>query len=219
MSTQMNKDIGCPECSAAVRTEMWPGVCAQEHPELRDRLLDDSFFDWTCPSCGYAAQFQYPCLYHDRERRFMIYLVPGGSGKEFRPVDVSDTFPQLAGVKKRVVSSPAGLKEKILIFEAGLNDYAVELVKLALADVLEQKDGKKSVNGYFCSADEENNRISFAFFSEGESEPAVRRTSMDAYRKSLEIAEKLRGDDDNSFIPVDSLTAHDMLQEYLAGEE
>lgn len=219
MSTQMSKDVGCPKCGAAVRTKMWPGVCAQEHPELRGRVLGETFFDWKCPKCGYTAQFEYPCLYHDRELRFMVYLAPSGSGHEFRPVDVSDKFPQLEGVRKRVVPSSAGLKEKVLIFEAGLDDYAVELVKLALADVLEQKDGRKAVHGYFCDADEANNRISFAFFPEGDTEPIIRKTSMDAYRKSLEICRKLRPAEGNSFLPVDSLTARNLLQEYLAAEK
>ena len=218
MSTQMSKDIGCPQCGAAVRTRMWPGVCAQEHPELRAKILDEAFFDWTCPECGYTAQFEYPCLYHDKERKFMVYVAPSGSGQEFQPVDVSDQFPQLAGVKKRVVATPAELKEKILIFEAGLDDYAVELVKFALADVLAEKTGRKSVQGYFSYADETSNRICFAFFPEGEPEPVMRKTSMDAYRKSIEIARKHRRPEGNSFIPVDAVTAKNLLDEFQNNE-
>lgn len=219
MSTQMSKDVGCPKCGAAVRTQMWPGVCAQDNPELRAGVLEETFFDWTCPECGYAAQFVYPCLYHDRELAFMVYVAPNGSGREFQPVDVGEKFPQLADVKKRVVASPAELKEKILIFEAGLDDYAVELVKYALAGVLEEKCGKKSVRGYFSFADEENNRIGFVFFPEGESGPVTRKTSMDAYRKSLEIARERRRPEGNCFVPVDSLTARDMLEEYRENAE
>ncbi len=210
----MSKDIGCPKCGAAVRTRMWPGICAQDNPELRTRVLDETFFDWTCPECGYSAQFEYPCLYHDRKRCFMVYVVPGGSGREFRPVDVGEKFPQLEGVKKRVVATPAELKEKILIFEAGLDDYAVELVKYALAGVLEKKSGEKDMQGFFSYADEENNRICFSFFPEGQNTPVLRKTSMDAYRKSLEIAREDRRPEGNCFLPVDSLTAREILEEY-----
>ncbi|HEX3017274.1 MAG TPA: CpXC domain-containing protein [Caproicibacter sp.] len=219
MSTQMSKDVGCPHCGAAVRTQMWPGICAQENPELRTRVLDETIFDWKCPECGYSAQFVYPCLYHDKDRKFMIYVVPNGSGREFQPVDVSEKFPQLAGVKKRVVSSPAELKEKILIFEAGLDDYAVELVKYALAGVLDEKYGKKTMQGYFCYANEGENRIGFSFFPEGGSTPVLRKTSMDAYQKSLEIAKSRERPEGNSFVPVDSLTARDMLEEYRSDNE
>lgn len=219
MSTQMSKDVGCPKCGAALRTQMWPGICVQENPALRARILDETIFDWKCPECGYTAQFVYPCLYHDRERKFMVYLVPNGSEKEFQPVDVNQKFPQLAPVTKRVVSSPAELKEKILIFEAGLDDRAVELVKYALAGVLEEKRGKKAVRGYFSFADESENRIGFVFFPEDEKEPVLRRTSMDAYRKSLEIVKGQEIPESNSFLPVDSLTARDILNEYREGAE
>ncbi len=101
----------------------------------------------------------------------MVYVAPSGSGREFRPVDVGEKFPQLAGVKKRVVATPAELKEKILIFEADLDDYAVELVKYALAGVLAEKTGKRTVQGYFSYADEKSNRICFSFFPEGEDGP------------------------------------------------
>lgn len=219
MSTQMSKDIGCPHCGAAIRTQMWPGICAQDNPELRGRVLDETLFDWKCPECGYAAQFVYPCLYHDRERRFMVYVVPNGSGREFQPVDVGEKFPQLAGVKKRVVSSPAELKEKILLFEAGLDDYAVELVKYALAGVLDKKYGGKTLEGYFCFADEGENRIGFSFFPEGGKDPVLRKTSMDAYKKSLEIAKSREPDEGNRFVPVDALTAKDLLEEYRSDKE
>ncbi len=219
MSTQMEKDVGCPKCGTAVRTRMWPGICAQDSPELRARVLDETFFDWECPRCGYTAQLVYPCLYHDRERKFMVYLAPSGSGKEFQPVDVSEKFPQLSGVKKRVVSSPAELKEKVLIFESGFDDRAVELVKYALAGVLDKKHGKKVVEGYFQSADEKGNRICFSFFLEGSREPVFRATRLDAYRKSLEIAEASDKPEDGCFLPVDALTARNMLGEYLGAQD
>lgn len=212
MSTEMSKDVACPECGAAVRTEMWPGIRAESDPQLRARALDETLFDWKCPRCGCKARFLYPCLYHDKSRGFMVYLAPNGSGAEFQPVDVGERFPQLAGVKKRVVASPAELKEKILIFEAGLDDCAVELVKYALASVLEEKYGRKAVRGYFSGADAD--RISFLFFPEGESGPVLRRTTMDGYRKSLEIARRFRRPEGNEFVPVDSVTARDILAEY-----
>lgn len=214
MSTQMSKDVGCPKCGAAVRTRMWPGICVQDSPELRARVLAETLFDWKCPDCGYEAHFLYPCLYHDRDRKFMVYLAPNGSTGEFQPVDVSRTFPQLCGVVKRVVSTQAEMKEKILIFEAGLDDRAVELVKLALSSVLEEKRGRRAVQGYFSDADEAANRITFSFFPEGETEPVFRRTSMDAYRKSLEIARGHSEPEANCFLPVDSVTARGLLADY-----
>ena len=215
MSTQMNKDVSCPHCGAAVKTQMWPGIDAQENPELRTHVLDETLFDWKCPACGYEAQFVYPCLYHDKDQKYMIYIVPNGNDCTLQSVDVGETFPQLNGMVKRVVTSLAGLKEKILIFEAGLNDYAVELVKLALTDVAEKKHGKTVSTGYFCSVDQENGRIEFSFFLQGEKEPVLQGTRMDVYHKSLEIVESngilFAG---SEFQSVDSASAQEILRIY-----
>ena len=105
----------------------------------------------------------------------MIYLIPNGGKTELDAVDVDHAFPQIGYVQKRVVSSLAALKEKILVFEAGLDDRAVELVKLALASVVEKKDGQKPQEGYFSFADEEKNRIGFVFFFPGKPEAVLKR--------------------------------------------
>lgn len=130
MSTEISKPVSCPRCGEAVETRMWPGVNAEVNPNLREQVLQETLFNWTCPACGYVAQMAYPCLYHDKGRKFMIYLIPNGGKTELDAVDVDHAFPQIGYVQKRVVSSLAALKEKILVFEAGLDDRAVELVKL-----------------------------------------------------------------------------------------
>ncbi|WP_411675759.1 CpXC domain-containing protein [Caproicibacter sp.] len=217
MSTQITEEISCPRCGAAVKTELWPGADAARNPELKARVLDESMFDWKCPECGYAARFLYPFLYHDPERKFMVYLSPTGDGCE--AVSMESEFPQLTGVVKRLVTTPESLKEKILIFEAGLDDRAVELVKFALAGVLNKKHGKKTAAGYFCYADETENEIGFSFLFEGETEPVRRNTRMDAYRKSLEIVEGAGSVGDDGFFPVDGITAQKILDEYRESDD
>lgn len=215
MSTQINKEISCPHCGAAVKTEMWAGISAQENPELRNKVLSETMFDWKCPECGYAARFLYPCLYHDKNLKFMVYVAPGGCDIKLQPPDVCEKFPQLSGVKKRLVTSPVQLKEKILIFEAGLDDYAVELVKLAMGGVLSKKYGKNTVGSYFCYTDEKERKMGFSFFLEGESEPVRRGTRMEVYSKSLEIINQAAiSAQGGGFTPVDSVTAQKILEEY-----
>ncbi len=220
MSMLTSKDVSCPHCGAVVKTQMAEGINAGENPDLKARVLDETLFDWKCPECGYEAQLIYPCLYHDKSKNFMIYVVPNGCNCALQSVDVSEAFPQLDGVTKRVVSTLTGLKEKILIFEAGLNDYAVELVKLALAGVASKKHGANVAEGYFCFVDEPGGRIVFSFFLQNEKEPVQQSTRMDVYHKSLEIVESAgacaAGDD---FIAVDSTAAERVLREYRGEEE
>ena len=217
MSTQITEEISCPQCGAAVKTQLWPGVDAALNPELKARVLDETMFDWHCSECGYEARFLYPFLYHDPERNFMVYLSPNGGGCE--EADVDAQFPQLTDVAKRLVTTPEALKEKVLIFEAGLDDRAVELVKLALSGVLDRKHGKKAASGYFCYADEPNNEIGFSFLLEGESVPVCRHTRMDAYRKTLEIVKKACPEQVNGFFPVDGITAQKILDDYRESED
>ncbi len=215
-----NRDVSCPHCGAVVKTRMSPEISAGENPDLRQRVLDETLFDWKCPECGYEAQLVYPCLYHDKENHFMVYVVPNSGCCPLEPVDVGEAFPQFNGLAKRVVSSLAGLKEKVLIFESGLNDFAVELVKLALTDVAGKKHHKTATAGYFCFADEKENRIGFSFFLQGEEKPVQQGTRMDVYRKSLEIVESVGTVlQDDQFIAVDSAAAEDILRVYRGGEE
>lgn len=218
MTTQTSKDVSCPHCGAVVKTQMATGINAGENPDLRARVLDETLFDWECPDCGYQAQLVYPCLYHDKVKNFMIYVVPNGCDCALESVDVSETFPQLSGVTKRVVTSLIGLKEKILIFEAGLNDAAVELVKLALVGVAAKKYDQTVTGGYFCFVDEPDNRIVFSFFLQDAKEPVQQGTRMDVYHKSFEIVKNVGADAEDDFIAVDSVTAEKILREY-RGEE
>lgn len=218
MSTQITKDVSCPHCGAAVKTQMWPGISAAENPELREKILNETLFDWECPQCGYKARFVYPCLYHDKDRKFMIYVVPNGNDSALQSVDISEEFPQFRELTKRVVTTPTELKEKILIFEAGLNDLAVELVKLALTDVAEKKHGKLISSAYFCYSDEQTEKIGFVFFLKGATEPERQDTRFDVYRKSLEITESVGFSDGGEFTAVDAKTARNVLRKY-RGEE
>ena len=213
MSTEISRPVSCPRCGEAVETRMWPGINAEVNPNLREQVLQETLFNWTCPACGYVAQMAYPCLYHDKGRKLMVYLVPNGGKEDLDAVDVDRAFPQIGYVQKRVVSSLAELKEKILIFEAGLDDRAVELVKWALSAVVEKMDGKKPREGYFSFAEEEKNRIGFVFFFQGSAEPVLKTTRMDAYRRSLEIVEEVHPEQ-KGFAPVDPVLAQKLLDAY-----
>ena len=95
--------------------------------------MEETFFDWKCPRCGYTAQMTYPCLYHDRELGLMICLTPGQN-------KIALQIPKyLDKVAKRAVFTLPQLKEKILLFESGLDDAAMERVDKALSEVVQKK--------------------------------------------------------------------------------
>ncbi len=218
MSTEIRKEVCCPDCGAKTTARMWSGINAEVNPNLRLSVLDESLFDWRCPQCGYEAMLAYPCLYHDKGRRFMIYILPGKPDPA-KAAGIGAQFPQLRGVRKRVTGSLATLKEKILLFEDGLDDRAAELVKLLLAMVLERGKGKHVEQGFYCSSDEAADRIGFSFFVEGEEEPVRRMTSFAAYRQALSIVQNLLPPDGEEFLVVNEKYARDLLYRYRHGGE
>lgn len=218
MSTEIRKEVCCPDCGAKTTARMWSGINAEVNPNLRLSVLDESLFDWRCPQCGYEAMLAYPCLYHDKGRRFMIYILPGKPDPA-KAAGIGAQFPQLRGVRKRVTGSLATLKEKILLFEDGLDDRAAELVKLLLAMVLERGKGKRVEQGFYCSSDEAADRIGFSFFVEGEEEPVRRMTSFAAYRQALSIVQNLLPPDGEEFLVVNEKYARDLLYRYRHGGE
>ena len=217
MSTEIKKEVNCPACGAKAEARMWSGVNAEVNPNLRLRVLDESFFDWRCPQCGAQAVLAYPCLYHDKGRRFMIYILPGNPDPE-KAAGVAAQFPQLRGVRKRVAGSLTSTKEKVLLFEDGLDDRAAELVKLLLAMVLTRALGKTVGPGFYCSSDEAKDRIGFSFFVEGEEEPVRKMTTFSAYRAAQSIVSQLLPPDGEDFLLVDESFAKRLLARY-RGEE
>lgn len=213
MSTCICKEISCPKCGTVKKTQMWPGISVHLNPELREKVISETLFDWSCPECGYQAQMVYPCLYHDKEQKLLICMAPNDNIEVLK--DMEGRYPQMENVKKRVVSDLAELKEKVLIFEAGLDDIAVELVKLAMTEIVHKKYGDETAYGLFSTADKAANHIGFSFFFKEKEEPVYQGTRMDVYQKSLEIAKNLSYNENNSeFLRVNSSLAQELLDEY-----
>ena len=191
------------KCKMCIRDS----VNAEENPELRRDILRESIFDWECRHCGYTAQMAYPMIYHDPMNAFMICLRPSGA------VSGAEPIPAVRALKKRSVKNPQELKEKILIFEAGLDDAAVELVKNAIVTVV-RKNLDGNVHAYFCAATEEELR--FALFVKGRQEPVYQTTKMAVYRQSQEVLRTLdyKSPDDFACLLYTSLPSSVLRKSY-----
>lgn len=213
MSTCICKEVSCPNCGAIKKTQMWPGINVAANPDLREKVLNQTLFDWSCPNCDHQVHLVYPCLYHDKNRKLMICVVPNGNIDVLK--NLSEQFPQLGDVKKRLVSNLAELKEKVLIFEAGLNDVAVELVKFALTEIVRKNHNDDTAFGLFSAADIPANHIGFYYFLKETEKPIYQGTRMDVYKKSIEIIKNVHFSENNSeFMYVNSTIAQNLMEEY-----
>lgn len=123
--------IICPECGNEQNITICPSVNVTTDPEMREKVISGELFLFTCEKCGYTGFAGYPFVYEDKETNggFLIYLEPDCPDRE---VGIEgDMADQVIYREKpmRLVADLNALKEKIFIFEAGLDDRVMELFK------------------------------------------------------------------------------------------
>ena len=134
MSKYRQESIECPHCGAEGSVRLWDSVNVDVDSSLREKVMSDELFEWKCPQCGTEVYIPFGTLYHDMKHQFMIlYQFDEPGDDDYRNgVETPDLFG-LGNYSLRTVYGPHNLKEKILIFEAGLNDVAIERLKYGLA--------------------------------------------------------------------------------------
>ena len=117
----MKEPVDCPKCGAQFEFETFPLFTQAE------KILDLTAFRAVCPSCGAELMFPYPCIYHDAASHVMVRFIPRGFDLSYLPADVPVPQP---GDSLRDVYSVHRFREKLLIFQHGLDDRAIELLKI-----------------------------------------------------------------------------------------
>lgn len=152
MSDKVIKAIVCPGCGELSKAEIHTSINPARDKTIRKRVLDGELFDFRCPSCGYTAKLNYPLLYNDMKNRFMVYLIPKIDRFQLCDNELENKYSNLRNINKRIVPTFNAFKEKLFIFESGLDDMAVELTKLAISQTVSKKLGNIEVNeGYLLS--------------------------------------------------------------------
>ena len=111
---------------------MYKSVNVTLDPKLHDLVLSGKIFDWTCPKCGEVLSIRHDLLYHDMDREVQIYYSPNNC--EGINKMINEMLTKYPGMRKtnRTVDSLNALREKIFIFEEGLDDIAIELSKVVI---------------------------------------------------------------------------------------
>jgi len=171
MSISKMAKIKCPACRKEGKFEVWESVNVTLQPELRNRILNRNLFTYVCPHCKHTIFVSYSCLYHDMERKFMVYLINKDEDKEQILKNQNDEQMKnlLENYKVRIVPGISALVEKIGVFEYGLDDHAVELCKAYLyTQYTDLKPNNPLLAIYFAGLNEEQNGLEFYFVSEKE---------------------------------------------------
>ncbi len=147
MSIFRTVEIPCPSCQAAVAFELVHSVNAGRRADLRQAILDRTFQKQPCPSCGFAFRVEPEFTYMDMGRGQFFAVWPSEkvgqwaeqekrSRKAFETAfgKAAPAEAQAIGRKltPRAVFGWAGLSEKLVAAEAGIDDYQLEMAKMAV---------------------------------------------------------------------------------------
>ena len=138
-------NLVCPACKASITMDAVGSVNADRRPDLRDSIIADQFQDTTCPACGKGFRLQPEFNYLDVGRGQWVGAFPAPRASDYLAAEdeVRTVFdasygpaapPSAQGIGEgltvRVTFGWPALREKIIAREAGLDDVALELLKL-----------------------------------------------------------------------------------------
>lgn len=140
----------CCRCGKVHDLDAYGSINVSEEPELKDRVKDGSLFVWECPDCGTRNLLKAETLYHDPERKLMVWLLPLGSMGDSQAESMGKQLSQIAdsldGYTLRRVSDVGSLIEKVNINDAGLDDVVIEMCKYVTKMELAEKAGDKAAD-------------------------------------------------------------------------
>jgi len=140
MSLQITDAIACPRCGDVNPTTIWTSINADINPDLKQELLDGTFFSHDCSRCHYRFEVAQPLLYHDMRRTTLVHLVfPGEAPPSLTGVRMLLSQSPGLNYKLRLVGTVSDLVEKIAILDDSLDDRLVEAFKFALAEKLKSR--------------------------------------------------------------------------------
>jgi len=121
--------VTCPACGASREAELVQTIDPRENPADKTRLLAGELNVLAC-ACGKRTQLAAQLLYQDRDAGFFAQVCPGGEDA----LDAGAAAFAASGVTGtlRVVPTQNALVEKIKILDAGLADWAIEMMKVLL---------------------------------------------------------------------------------------
>lgn len=143
MSLVKHTNAACCKCGATADVTIYKSINVSENPELKEKVLDGSIFVYQCPQCGQANLAKYETLYHDPDKKIMIWLCPGGEKSESEMRAIANHAKAMGDYTLRMVEDVRSLMEKVYIFEAGLDDVVIEMCKYVTRAEMAAKAGEE----------------------------------------------------------------------------
>lgn len=190
MSRPSREQITCPRCGHSDEVVIWTSLNNVLSPDEANELLYGNLFGYTCPECGNTTELCYACLYHDMEAHAMVQYVPSEDQAEatvahldgFLDGDVPHHEMDEIGYRYRIVFDHNRLREKARIFHDGLDDRAVEVLKLMIEAMA--SDSAEDMGAYpvYYEGTGEDGSLDFAVLGEEIRISTIPRSAYDGLR-------------------------------------
>jgi RNA polymerase subunit RPABC4/transcription elongation factor Spt4 len=76
MSKINEQIINCGRCGEDFSMLIYDSINVSRDPGLKQQLLNEELNRTSCPNCGMKYLLDKPILYHDMEKRLMVYVLP-----------------------------------------------------------------------------------------------------------------------------------------------
>ena len=165
-------EVTCPVCGQKSEYMIWDSINTTLDPDMKEKVLNGEAFKFTCPNCNSETNVDYGTLYHQMEDRIMIFYA-NSDENEKEILDVLNHSGNSAVEKMmngmlednyliRLVRSQNSLREKIQIFDAGLDDRLIEISKIFIwAMYNEENPDSKNVELFYYKKDGEDCLVIF----------------------------------------------------------
>lgn len=139
MSIKTESIAACSRCGNRTQLTIYKSINTAEDPSLKEKVREGSLFLWKCPSCGQSNLARYDTLYHDPDKKLMVWLLQDENISQSQMHSISLHAKAIGNYTLRRVTDTGSLMEKVLIFDCGLDDVTIELCKYVLKMELASK--------------------------------------------------------------------------------
>lgn len=191
MSKLHIEKITCPNCKKVSDFRVWESINTTLNPDMKEKVRTGEAFSFVCPHCGKKTNVNYPTLYHQMEDQIMIYFVHGDQSKAIEALQKHSGFRFEADYRKRVVGTMNAFREKLMIFDAGLDDRVIELMKLFVVSQIHEQDPNVRIQECYFTYDPEGNNTFTVRVQDGrwggiDFDQATYKAIAEAFKQKLE---------------------------------
>ncbi len=164
ISTHSEKEkVKCSKCGHENELDLYSVINVSENPELKNQILEHKLYGYKCSDCGRNVALSYMNTYIDEQNKIIIFVAPqsekikdrGEARKIFESMYPADELGM--DYVKRIVRDVRALTDKIKVFDCGLDDRVIEIMKIFLA--LNAGEEKASPDMIFFDVDKDGKKM------------------------------------------------------------